>query len=404
LTTPSGERAVARHRRRRLPRILLWSAIVIVALAVVGFLGVGWYYSDQIQQDLLTPSHGPPDYETAVFEVTEDSVVLERNDDSLQQGIYGLAWPNGYGQVGELIEQTPQRVTRRFRALEGSLAPGDHVAVESTAFSGDPLQARGIEYRPVEYRSDRGSFPAWFVNGEEETWAVFVHGGVGATREEALRMLPTVVEMGLPCLVITYRNDQGVPASTDGLYHYGDEEWRDLEGALRYAGTQGARDFILVGYSAGAGIVTSLLTRSDLASAVRGAIFDSPLLDVEAAVDLEGRNRGLPGFLTSFAKWLSTIRFGVDWESWDRTEEILRVGIPILLIHGTADDVTPIEVSDRLAAARPGLVTYERVPGAGHVRSWNVDPRGYERAVRDYLNGILERAITITSVSTSKAR
>lgn len=395
---------MARPRRPRLQRILLWSATVLVALAVVGFLGIGWYYSDQIRQDLLTPSHGPPDYDTPVFEVTEDSVVLERNDDTLQIGIYGLAWPHGYGQIGELIEQTPQRVTRRFRAVEGSLTPGVRVAVESTAFSGDPLQARGIEYRSVEYSSDRGSFPAWFVDGEEETWAVFVHGGVGATREEALRMLPTLVEMGVPCLVITYRNDPGVPASSDGLYHYGDEEWRDLEGALRYARMQGASDFVLVGYSTGAGIITSFLARSDLATEVRGLILDSPLLDVEAAVDLEGKNRGLPGFLTSFAKWLSTVRFGVDWENWDRTDEILRVGIPILLVHGTGDDVTPIEVSDRLAAARPGLVTYERVPEAGHVRSWNVDPPSYQGAVRDFLNGILERTVTIRSVSTSRAR
>ncbi len=57
--------------------------------------------------------------------------------------------------------------------------------------------------------------------------------------------------------------------------------------------------------------------------------------------------------------------------------------MPILLIHGTVDDLTPIEVSDRLAEVSES-VTYLRAPGAGHVRSWNVDPAGYEAAVQAF--------------------
>ena len=59
---------------------------------------------------------------------------------------------------------------------------------------------------------------------------------------------------------------------------------------------------------------------------------------------------------------------------------------PILLFHGTADATVPVATSDALAAARPDLVkTYERVPGAGHVRSWNLAPVRYEQDVRAFL-------------------
>ncbi len=58
---------------------------------------------------------------------------------------------------------------------------------------------------------------------------------------------------------------------------------------------------------------------------------------------------------------------------------------PKLLIHGDADRTVPIALADTLADSRPDIVTYLRVPGAGHVRSWNVDPDRYESTVRDFL-------------------
>jgi hypothetical protein len=49
-------------------------------------------------------------------------------------------------------------------------------------------------------------FPAWYVEGTKDTWMIFVHGH-GTDRSEGLRILPTIVEQGLPSLVMTYRND-----------------------------------------------------------------------------------------------------------------------------------------------------------------------------------------------------
>jgi len=62
--------------------------------------------------------------------------------------------------------------------------------------------------------------------------------------------------------------------------------------------------------------------------------------------------------------------------------------LPILLFHGTDDDVVPIQTSEEFASALPDLVTFYPVEGAGHVQAWNVDPRLYERRLREFLAGI----------------
>jgi uncharacterized protein len=59
--------------------------------------------------------------------------------------------------------------------------------------------------------------------------------------------------------------------------------------------------------------------------------------------------------------------------------------VPILLSHGTDDHTVPISSSNAFVRALPKLVTYHRVAGAGHVESWNVGPRLYDRRIRAFL-------------------
>jgi pimeloyl-ACP methyl ester carboxylesterase len=218
---------------------------------------------------------------------------------------------------------------------------------------------------------------------------IFIHGW-RSDREEALRILPTVSSLGLHSLVITYRNDEGAPPNEDGLIWWGATEWQDLEAAVEYAQAEGAEAIVLYGYSMGSGIVLRFLEESDRASDVKGAVLDSPVLVFDALVDFQAERRGVPGFVTSLAKQLASWRFGVDWDAMDHLEHIGRVNVPILLFHGDDDDRAPIEVSQRLAAERPDIVTFVVGRGAGHVRNWNIGPTAYEDRVREFL-GILVR-------------
>ena len=57
------------------------------------------------------------------------------------------------------------------------------------------------------------------------------------------------------------------------------------------------------------------------------------------------------------------------------------LSIPVLLVHGRADDKVPIEPSEAFAEHHRPWVTFVPFAGAGHMRAWNTDPAGYAAAV-----------------------
>jgi uncharacterized protein len=59
--------------------------------------------------------------------------------------------------------------------------------------------------------------------------------------------------------------------------------------------------------------------------------------------------------------------------------------MPILVFHGTRDDLVPIATSDELKRLVP-QTQLVRCPGAGHIESWNVAPQAYESKVISFLH------------------
>ena len=227
---------------------------------------------------------------------------------------------------------------------------------------------------------------AWLVPGGPR-WAVFVHGR-GATREEGLRVLGVLHRLGLTVLLATYRNDAGAPASPDGYYHLGATEWEDVEAVVAHAVAEGAEDVVLVASSMGAVLTCRFLLRSPLAGRVSAAVMDAPLLDWSATLRNAAARRGVPRPLAAAAKRYAARRIGVRWRDLDHVRRAASFTTPMLILHGTDDRTVPFDTSRRLALARPDLVQLVAVPGAGHARSWNRDPDGYDHAVAGFLDGI----------------
>jgi len=379
-------------RRMMRWKVLGIALLSVALLAMVALGGGGWYYSGVLEDGAFIPDHDDPVFDLKIVAVGQGAITLRPGPDSeedgpwTEPGVWGLELEAAYHRVGEISSVSTDEVVREFILLGDRPAVGQMARMDSYSFPDDPETAHGIPYRDVSISSPIGALPAWFIDGDKSAWAIFVHGQ-GAKRQEALRMVPSMVEAGFPSLVITYRNDEGGPASADGYYRFGQTEWEDLEAAIQYALDQGADDVLLVGYSMGGAIILNTMYRSSLAGNVIGMILDAPMLDFNATVDLGARQRGAPGILTSLGKAIAAIRFDIDWDAFDYLSRVDEIAVPTLLFHGDADTKVPIETSDEFAE-RSDLVTYVRVPDATHVRSWNTDASRYENAVRKFLNGL----------------
>ena len=373
--------------------VLAAAAVALVAAAVAG--SGGWYLSELLKDGGLVPDHDQSEeYTLEVAAIGDGRITLGRTSETDDDGdwrrgeFWGLESETGnYDQVGKVLEVTEDQVVREFFSIGEAPSVGEMVRLDSFSYPGDPQSALGLPFEEVRFSSELGEFPAWLVGGPSDTWVIFVHGK-GAERREGLRVLPTIAESGLRALIITYRNDENLPEDPDGFYRYGETEWRELEGAAQYALDSGARRLILIGYSMGGAIVTNFLYRSPVADSVEGVILDAPMLDFGATVDLGAHESGYPQLFASLAKAVAGFRFDIDWEGLDYLKRADELDIPILLFHGDADDIVPLETSDALAESRRDIVRYIAVPGARHVRSWNTDSAAYEAAVREFLRDL----------------
>ncbi|MHB8324532.1 MAG: alpha/beta hydrolase family protein [Candidatus Dormibacteria bacterium] len=395
-TAPPRPGSVARRWRRRLVAV----AAVLAGLAAVFYLGGGWYFSQRLYTLGLSAAvkrADRPTYDVRVRAITAESLTmaLPGELDETVPGTWGVQWPGGAGEVGRILGRAPGTVTRSFHRFDGTLpAPGGLIAMNDSVFPLNPLVGLGLAYRTVDYRGPLGSYPAWFVPGRGDVWAITVHGN-DLSRLDCMKIVPDLHRAGLPVLMITYRNDRGAPPAPNGLMEYGLTEWQDLQAAVRYALAHGAHRVVLVGYSMGGGIVASFLERSPLARDVAGTILDAPMLDFSRTVDLGAAAQRLPlvglplpQSLTDTAKWIASWRYGVDWGGMNYLARVARLralGTPILLFQGLQDTTVPWQTSAALARALPRQVTYLTFARAGHLQEWNLDPTRYDAAVTAFL-------------------
>lgn len=374
--------ASTRKRHRRWPWIALGSIALVLVLAMGGIVFGG-------TQVLLTPHHGMVTALGKVVAVNETEITLSRSDAAERVGTYGLVWDGTEGKqtgsavIGPVLASTDNTVTRPISNVIGSLAAGTEVQLNPNIHTRDPKVSLGIDFSNVAVEGELGSMPTWQVPGTGSTWVLFVHG-IDGQRESGLRPLPTIVDAGLPTLLITYRNDVGAPASPNGLIALGQTEWRDLEAAADYALTHGATSFVLYGDSMGGSIVTQFMHQSPHAERVVGMVLDAPVLNWAGVLQGQAERLHL-GFLTAPLQAAVEWRGGIDLALLDELDQTAPFEqLPILLFQGLADPLVPPAESKAFASALP-KAQYVPVADAGHIQSWNVDPASYEQHLAEFL-------------------
>ncbi|MFE9775898.1 alpha/beta hydrolase [Streptomyces sp. NPDC005931] len=367
------------------------AAVTAVIGAGAAAVAAGRFASDAA---LKAPPGGPLPTEPrlTVHGTAAGQITLTRDLAALRPGRYGLAGEGFHAVVGPVLAgaaYSADTVVRRLeRVTRGTPERGDRAWFTPNLYVGDPGSALGLAHDDIDIPSELGSLPTWFLPGARDTWVITVHG-LGTTREHALNVMEFLHRHRFPVLAPAYRGDVGAPRPPDGLNHLGETEWRDLDAAIRYALTSGARQVVLYGWSTGATMALRAAARSGVREHVAGLVLDSPVLSWEATLRALAAARRTPGALLPLAVRAAQGRTGLYGDRRADAVHLARISIPTLILHGPGDTVAPWLFSRRLAEAHPNTVILHTVTSAPHAAMWNADPDSYEEALRRFLTPLM---------------
>ena len=179
--------------------------------------------------------------------------------------------------------------------------------------------------------------------------------------------------------------------SGGGTITFGIKEKHDLLGWVDYLHTRfPEREIILVGISMGAATVVGAAELA-LPDAVKCIIADCPFAVAKDELSHAARKMGIPFNVYPLLRLSARIFGGFDPEDGDLRKSVVASRLPIMIIHGEADKLVPIEMSRQLEAAAPEKVTHVSFPDAHHGISYLVDRERYINVVYEFIEKNLTR-------------
>ncbi len=399
-------------QNRGAKRTIRWSAVGAITGALAGTaLAAIPTLASIFARTVVTPDPHPAE-DVRIYRYcpsrdykTPNLIELAITNQTTVRGQYALVFHENHGvaRIGEIVsvDRKQQTVTRVVEEIySGDLSRA--VRGRWAGFVWPTPREAGYVYEDVWIPVDNGLAPAWFIpplrqTQHHNTWMITVHGR-GSKRNEGLRMMGTAQRMGMPGLLVSYRNDGEAPDARDKRYGLGATEWPDIEAAILYALNNGATSVVLAGYSMGGAVSLQLVHRSSLARYIRGLVLIGPVIDWLDVLRHQARINRLPhpagklGQLLIESSWGGTITglaAPVDLRQLDWVSRAADLTHPILILHSQDDDFVPIGPSEQLARKNRRLVSLIRFQEAQHTREWNVDPVRFESAVLTWLHVLL---------------
>lgn len=176
-------------------------------------------------------------------------------------------------------------------------------------------------------------------------------------------------QLGFSVLAFDYRgfgNSEGDWPSEQQLYADAEAAWNYLTQERGIPPEQ----IVIYGESLGGAIATELATRHPEAS---GLIVQSSFTTMREAVREQAAiTRGLP------LQWMLT-------EQFNTLAKVPALNMPVLFIHGSNDDVLPLNMSQRLYAAASEPKQLFIIPDAGHHAIYKPNEASYFRGIQQFI-------------------
>ena len=174
---------------------------------------------------------------------------------------------------------------------------------------------------------------------------------------------------------------------------FGVRERRDVLSWVHYALERFGSDvpIMLVGVSMG-GATVLMASQLSLPQNVKGIIADCPFAAPRDIIADSCQKRGLnPKLMMPFISLSAKILGGFDLDGANALDAVAHTQLPILLIHGEADDIVPCEMSRKIYACCKGYAELHVFHDAGHGLSYMADNARYEQIVRSFAARCLKK-------------
>jgi dipeptidyl aminopeptidase/acylaminoacyl peptidase len=272
--------------------------------------------------------------------------------------------------------------------IEGATHPlriGKGRASDCATLAANIARETGSSAQKVTIQSSDGStLNAWWLSplqpGER---AVLICHGIGDTSAGGLGFARLFLTHGYSVLIPDSRGH----GESGGFVTYGVLEANDVVRWLNWMTRHGVREEFGFGESLGAAILIQSLPKG---ANFRAIVAECSYSSFES-IARERVARQVPGLLASLlvkeGVLYMRLRYGVNLADARPDVAIRQVRVPVLLIHGLADDRTSPENSIRLTRENPGMTQLWLVPGARHTGAYSAAPAAFEERVLKQFTG-----------------
>lgn len=240
----------------------------------------------------------------------------------------------------------------------------------------------GLEAREMQFRlADGSQSPGWIIAGDQPRGptVVIVHG-FGDSRYGALTWTPLFIPLASRVVLFDLPGQGESQAADSGG---GLREPADVLAVVDQLGEQG--NVVLMGYSMGAGIAIAAGAQAD--AHVVGVIADGPYQRWdEPLVEIFKANR-YPRWpvLPMAGLWLRLTAKG--FADFDRVAWARKLRVPLLVLHGSDDELCPLASARAIAeAAQQGKLV--EFPGGGHLNLAVTDETRYRQALETFFTSL----------------
>ena len=230
----------------------------------------------------------------------------------------------------------------------------------------------GLHFEDVSFTTSDGTrLHGWFVPGAGDHTLLWFHGNAGNIGNRVDNMLLFNRRLGVNIFIFDYRGygrSEGSP-SERGMYI-------DADAALEYLRSRGDIDLnnlILFGRSLGCAVAVEMATRYP----AKALILESPFTSVDAMA------RRIRPLLMWFVppRWIVGSRF-------DSLAKIGGIQSPVMILHGSRDDIVPIDMAQDMFDAANEPKRFYAIQGASHNDTYLVGGERYFAALKEFIESM----------------